>query len=225
MTVVRRNPIAGTRERLLDAAERLFAERGLAGTSVRQITDAAKANLAAINYHFGSKEGLYTEVFARRVALIRAPIVDAADHHAHLARQDPARAFRAIGRAILAPLRDRQTSRRVVRLFARETVEAGLPPGLLVRELLFPVVEAITRVVSRTRPDLPEAEAKACARSFFGLLMHIVKGAVSTGMPANADLDHAVRFTVAGVRHLETDPRGRAASRRPAPRRPDGESR
>jgi AcrR family transcriptional regulator len=55
-----------TRTRILDAAERLFAERGFRGTSVRAITDLAGANLAAVGYHFGSKAELLAAV-ARRV--------------------------------------------------------------------------------------------------------------------------------------------------------------
>jgi AcrR family transcriptional regulator len=55
-----------TRTQILDAAERLFAERGYRGTSVRAITDLAGANLAAVAYHFGSKAELLAAV-ARRV--------------------------------------------------------------------------------------------------------------------------------------------------------------
>jgi AcrR family transcriptional regulator len=56
-----------TRETLLNAAEQLFSEQGIEGTSVRDITRAAAANLGAINYHFGSKDRLAIEVFARRL--------------------------------------------------------------------------------------------------------------------------------------------------------------
>lgn len=59
-----------TRARLLDAAERQFAERGYEGASLRQITTEAAANLAAVNYHFGDKEALYVAVFQRRVQAI-----------------------------------------------------------------------------------------------------------------------------------------------------------
>jgi AcrR family transcriptional regulator len=55
-----------TRIKILDAAERLFAERGYRGTSIRAITDLAGANLAAVGYHFGSKAELLAAV-ARRV--------------------------------------------------------------------------------------------------------------------------------------------------------------
>jgi AcrR family transcriptional regulator len=56
-----------TRERILDAAERLFMAHGYEGTSMRQITGEAGVNLAAVNYHFGSKEALIQEVFRRRL--------------------------------------------------------------------------------------------------------------------------------------------------------------
>ncbi len=55
-----------TRERLLDEAEKLFAEKGFAAVSVREITTAAGAHLSAVNYHFGSKKQLYLAVFEKR---------------------------------------------------------------------------------------------------------------------------------------------------------------
>ncbi len=60
-------PTARTRTRILDAAERLFGEHGVKATSLRSITSEAEVNLAAINYHFGSKEGLVHEVLNRLV--------------------------------------------------------------------------------------------------------------------------------------------------------------
>lgn len=56
-----------TRQKLLDVAEQLFAEQGHEATSLRQITALANANLGAVNYHFGTKEGLIEEVFKRRL--------------------------------------------------------------------------------------------------------------------------------------------------------------
>jgi AcrR family transcriptional regulator len=58
---------ASAREALLDAAERLFAQHGVAETSVRAITAAAGANVAAVNYYFGSREGLIERLLARRL--------------------------------------------------------------------------------------------------------------------------------------------------------------
>jgi len=56
---------ADTVTRILDAAEALFAERGFAETSLRSITTRADVNLAAVNYHFGSKKALIQAVFSR----------------------------------------------------------------------------------------------------------------------------------------------------------------
>src|SRR5512138_2219156 len=64
-------PVSGpqfsTKDRILGAAEELFALHGFAGTSLRQVTSRADVNIAAVNYHFGSKENLVNEVFRRRM--------------------------------------------------------------------------------------------------------------------------------------------------------------
>ena len=79
---------AATNDRILDAAERLFAEHGVAGTSVRAITDQAQVNLAAVNYHFGTKENLVRAVIARRFAVLEAARTAALDEvEARAARQ------------------------------------------------------------------------------------------------------------------------------------------
>src|SRR3990167_10529329 len=56
-----------TKDRILGAAEELFAQHGFSGTSLRQVTSRADVNIAAVNYHFGSKENLVNEVFRRRL--------------------------------------------------------------------------------------------------------------------------------------------------------------
>jgi AcrR family transcriptional regulator len=61
-----------TRERILDAAERLFAERGFYGVSVRDITGAAEVDVALASYHFGNKLGLLEAVFLRRAEDLNA---------------------------------------------------------------------------------------------------------------------------------------------------------
>ena len=58
------------KERILDAAERLFARHGFYGVSVRNITDAAEVDVALVNYHFGSKRELFAAVFQRRAEIL-----------------------------------------------------------------------------------------------------------------------------------------------------------
>src|SRR5437764_6402442 len=68
-TVIPLRPVRGpaTKERILDVAEALFMEHGYEATSLRAITTAAEVNLAAVNYHFGSKEELFQAVLTRRL--------------------------------------------------------------------------------------------------------------------------------------------------------------
>jgi len=61
-----------TKDRILGAAEELFALHGFASTSLRQVTTRADVNIAAVNYHFGSKENLVNEVFRRRMDVMTA---------------------------------------------------------------------------------------------------------------------------------------------------------
>jgi AcrR family transcriptional regulator len=74
-----------TKQRILDEAERLFAENGFAGTSLRRIIGAAEVNLAAVHYHFHSKESLLEAVLMRRMVPLnqeRLRLLDAAEQKA-----------------------------------------------------------------------------------------------------------------------------------------------
>src|SRR5918996_2106558 len=67
-TDARREAGERTRQRLLEAASGLLAERGEDAVRLRDITDAAQANVAAVNYHFGSKEALCREAVERTIS-------------------------------------------------------------------------------------------------------------------------------------------------------------
>lgn len=67
MTAALRSGVNDTRKRLLEAAEALFIDSGYEAMSLRQVTAKARANLAAVNYHFGSKEALMQELLAQRL--------------------------------------------------------------------------------------------------------------------------------------------------------------
>ncbi|MDZ7789483.1 MAG: TetR family transcriptional regulator [Xanthomonadales bacterium] len=68
-----------TRDRILDTAERLFSEQGFHLTTLRQITRAADANLAAVNYYFGSKQELIRAIFRRRLDALNAARLERLD--------------------------------------------------------------------------------------------------------------------------------------------------
>src|SRR5258708_1763757 len=79
----------GTKTRILDAAEKLFGMSGFEATSLRDITTEAQVNLAAVNYHFQSKESLIDAVIVRRLEPVnrrRMEMLDAAGPSASLSR-------------------------------------------------------------------------------------------------------------------------------------------
>lgn len=94
-----------TRTRILDAAENLFAVHGFHGTSLRDITRAAGVNLAAVNYHFGSKDALFEEVFLRRFRPINAIRRDGLEKVREQARRENVRpAVREVLHAFIFPI-------------------------------------------------------------------------------------------------------------------------
>src|SRR5712691_8886626 len=89
-----------TRTRILDAAEELFMQHGFGGTSMRLLTSRAGVNLAAVNYHFGSKDALIEAVFRRRLDPMNLARIAALDELEATAR---ALAPEAIIRAFIGP--------------------------------------------------------------------------------------------------------------------------
>src|SRR6185437_320586 len=89
-----------TRTRILDAAEELFMQHGFEGTSMRLLTAKAGVNLAAVNYHFGSKHALVEAVFRRRLDPMNAARISALEE---LERQGHPLTPDAIIRAFVAP--------------------------------------------------------------------------------------------------------------------------
>ena len=116
------SPAVTTRDRLLDVAERLFAQRGIDATSLRAITTAANANLASVNYHFGSKDELFLEVLARRIAPVNAERLRLLNIAEKQANGNPS--VSAILNAFLAPAlylhaRDKEDAKHVISLLGR----------------------------------------------------------------------------------------------------------
>jgi len=110
---------ADTKARLLDVAEELFATQGISNTSLRSITSAADANLASVNYHFGSKDALIKAVFARRIGPIneeRMRMLDAIES----GRGDQAPGLADVVEAVVAPvMRLKRVDTRQQRMFLR----------------------------------------------------------------------------------------------------------
>jgi len=84
---------AATRDRLITAASRLFGKEGYRRVTVREICREAKANVAAVNYHFGDKLGLYREVVDQAIAVIRSGAAAAREGGAGLPAEDRLRHY------------------------------------------------------------------------------------------------------------------------------------
>ncbi len=198
----------GTRERILDAAERLFAEKGFDGAPVREITAQAGCNIAAVNYHFGSKENLYREVFRRRLVALR-------DHR--LARLEAVAGgedrpslevvLEAFTRSFLEPLVGGGEGRLLMELWAREMLQPRLPRELFEREMLRPVQDALAGALRRAVPGLTEAGARLAVFSLVAQLVHVVHrlrlhDAATLPVDLEALTAHIVRFSAGGTRAL-----------------------
>ena len=94
-----------TRARILDVAEQLFAEHGISATTIRMITDAARVNVAAVNYHFGGKDKLARAVIGRRMSSLEAARDAGLDGvEAHAEREKRAPTVAELVEALIAPL-------------------------------------------------------------------------------------------------------------------------
>ncbi|MFO0982011.1 MAG: CerR family C-terminal domain-containing protein [Planctomycetota bacterium] len=134
---------AETKQRLLEAAGEVFAEVGYQAATVRTICDRARANVAAVNYHFGDKDRLYEAVvrFAHDCALERYP---AAQPHA---RATPEQRLAAFVRALLARVLDEGRPAWHGRLMAREMVAPTRVLDLIVRETIRGQFELLSGIV------------------------------------------------------------------------------
>jgi len=151
------SPRPDTRDALLDAAERLFAERGLRSASLRAITGEAGANLAAVNYHFGSKQGLVQAVFARRLEPLNRERLD------RLAACEAAPGgptvdcvVRAFAAPVLHMLRDpRAGGAAFARLVARSFSEPSDETRRMLQTAFREVVDRFSAALAAALPDLP----------------------------------------------------------------------
>lgn len=133
-----------TKDRIMDVAERLFADHGFAATSLRQITAEAEVNLAAVNYHFKSKEALLSAVIERRLGPInkrRMELLDEMETRSSNGQLDLKEAVMAFMRpAFEAKSAKRDEIRHFPRLMARVMAE----PGEWSAPVLLPVLHQIT---------------------------------------------------------------------------------
>ena len=218
---------AATRGRILDAAEKLFAERGYHGVSIRDVTGAAEVDVALVSYHFGSKQGLLEAVFLRRAADLndeRLALLDAV--LAQSGRRAPR--LEDIIDAFTRPLLDRSTRgsagwKSYFALIAEinNSPEFG---GVLMTRFFDPVVQRFIEAIRRALPGCDERDLYWAYHFLSGALTltfaetgRIDK--LSGGVCRSSDLasvhERLVPYCAAGFRALC----GNGRARTPAPPR------
>ncbi|RZL01393.1 MAG: DUF1956 domain-containing protein [Rubrivivax sp.] len=186
---------ARARERLLEEAMRIFADKGFAKASTREICQAAGTNVASIHYYFGDKAGLYRAVLLR-------PIEALTSEFAHF--DDPAlpldEALRCLMTAFLSPVchgAGDEHAEQGMRLHLREMVEPSAAYKELIAQHIQPHHQRVVNLLARHIGD-PAADDVALHQLAFALLAMVQDYSLSREFmnvlaPALLDGDEAVR--------------------------------
>lgn len=168
-----------TKQRLLDAAEHLFAAEGFHNTSLRAITGEAGANLAAVNYHFGSKEALLEAVFIRRLTPLNRVRHERLESIRVAARQSGQRPpLGAVLRAFIEPTLQFRDSGPGAQAFLNLVGRAIAEPDDTVRKIFMQLVEPLFSFFYETLAEaLPEVP-----REVLFWRLHFILGTVSHTM-------------------------------------------
>jgi AcrR family transcriptional regulator len=198
-------------ERLLDAAEELFCEHGFEGASIRDIAAAAGCNIASVNYYFGGKEKLYTEVWRRHLVQMRDARIAGIREVMSRNSGNPSleELLRSYANVFIEPLVGESRGGRFIKLMAREMIDQHLPANMFVEEMIIPVMTALQQALMKICPGLEEAEAQLAILSIVGQLIHTVGAKAMFEWTDNPDIpkfelaevvDHIVKFSAAGIR-------------------------
>jgi AcrR family transcriptional regulator len=197
-----------TKDRILSAAEDLFAKSGFAGASLRQVTSVANVNLAAVNYHFGSKENLINELFKRRLDELTAQRTKALEQ----ALQTPPVTLESVLEAFVSPAlslaQDRGGGQSFVRLLARAFAEQDQRLRRFVSDNYGHVLKEFAKSISSLLPHLAKEElywrldfvsgALTYAMSDFGMIKK--PPTLSEEQHRRNAAKQFVRFAAAGLR-------------------------
>jgi AcrR family transcriptional regulator len=165
-----------TRTRILDAAEELFMQHGFEGTSMRLLTSRAGVNLAAVNYHFGSKDALIEAVFRRRLDPMNAARI------AELERLESEAGDRALApetviRAFVGPslrmIEDAKGGgRNFIRLLGRTYTEPAKAIRALIGQMYAPAMQRYKAALERALPQMPGDDLVWRMHFMFGTLAY-----------------------------------------------------
>jgi len=173
MTLRAVKPQHETRTRILEAAEELFMQHGFEGTSMRLLTAKAGVNLAAVNYHFGSKHALVEAVFRRRLDPMNVARIAELDK---LEAEATAPSPEAIIRAFIAPglrlMADAKDGRNFTRLLGRTYTEPNKAVRQLIGQMYAPAMQRYKSALERALPQMPREELVWRMHFMFGTLAY-----------------------------------------------------
>jgi AcrR family transcriptional regulator len=190
---------ADTKTRILDAAEQLFMEHGFEATSLRSLTAAACVNLAAVNYHFGSKEELFQAVLTRRLDPMNQERIDLLERIEREAAGRPVACEKILSAMLIPALRLARDEKRGGKNFLRLVGRAYADPAPFIRHFLSAqyagMIGRYKEAFGRALPHLPKQELT--------WRLHFVMGALSYTL---AGTDALKLFSqVAGERDKDND--------------------
>ena len=204
-----------THERILEAAQKFFAEKGFDATSVRDITTEAECNVAAVNYHFGGKDKLYLESFRAMLGALRDQRLAMLDN---LMRREPTPTLEeflaAFAEGFLDPLVDESRGRRFLVFVSREMLDPRLPATVFLDEFIHPLVDRVMDALAQVGPPLAPERALLCVFSLIGQLLHALKAfhlldqldlPDSMSFDLAGFLEHFVHFSSGGIRACALD--------------------
>ena len=170
-----------TSSRILDAAEALFMAHGLEATTLRQITTVAKVNLAAVNYHFGSKDALIEAVFRRRLNHLNDECLQMLDHLEAAAAGEPVRPSQIVDAFFGAALRlaadEVGGGATFMRLLSRTYTEPTESIRAFLAKEYAEVVRRYREALFRALPDTPRDEILWRLHFMLGAMSYAVSGA------------------------------------------------
>ena len=202
------HPHFSTKERILSAAEELFARHGFAGASLRQVTSAANVNLAAVNYHFGSKDNLINEVFRRRLDELTETRLGALRRVTSGEAPTLEAILEAFVEPALALASDRLGGSAFMRVLARAYAEHNERLRKFLSENYGHVLKEFAAAIGAELPHLDKEElywridiiagALTYAMADFGVIKR--RASMSEKVHRERAAEHLIRFAAAGLR-------------------------
>ena len=203
---VRGRDAAETKCRLLDSAERLFAERGFIGTSIRAVTQAAGVSVSAANYHFGSKEALLAATYARWIVPVNEARL-AQLNEIERAAGEGVPSVAAVLDAFLRPIFESPHDASLRGLAARMFSDPPEITATLKQEYFGEISERFIAALGSALPGRDGEELRLSFQVLVGILVHVIGGQVeTTAVPPGAQvtetealLAQMVRFVAGGL--------------------------